>query len=299
MKKKNNAVSIKDKLKNIAKKQKIQTRLVYLSYVFGRFLFRVSKSDYHQNFILKGGVLLYCIDTNIRQTVDIDFLIQDISISEKKLETIVREICQIEGQDPVIFDIENIQIKETRIAQQYKGYKVLIPFYFGSIRETLQIDLGFDDIVYPKPEKINYPSLLNDDPFFITGYNIETFLAEKIHSVYNWGISNTRMKDYYDLFKLTEIISVKQIVLKKAIYSTFKRRKTKILSTSLLNSLNSDSLDSDFSRFLKNNRLKLIDFKLVRERLKDFFIPVFILLENNKAHYNTYWDSKGLKWVQN
>ncbi|MHA1674752.1 MAG: nucleotidyl transferase AbiEii/AbiGii toxin family protein [Promethearchaeota archaeon] len=234
----NKASSIKDKLKNIAKKQKIMPQLIYLSYVFGRFLYRVSKSEYRDNFILKGGVLLYCIDVNIRQTTDIDFLVQDISKSKLKMKSIIREICLIDGQDPIIFDVKNISIKNTMVAQNYKGCKVVIPYTFSTMRENLQIDIGFNDIVYPKPKKFTYPSLLNEKSFTVKGYTVETFIAEKIHSIYSWGIKTSRMKDYYDLFKLSELRSFKQIVLLKAIFTTFKKRKSTITSEYLLDILN-------------------------------------------------------------
>ncbi|MHA1646683.1 MAG: nucleotidyl transferase AbiEii/AbiGii toxin family protein [Promethearchaeota archaeon] len=294
---KNQGISIRDKLKNIANKQKKQANLVYLAYIFERFLYRVFKSKFKENLILKGGVLLYCENLDIRQTVDIDFLAQNISNQKSEIKKIMQEICKIPSPDPVIFNGDNISLEKTMNRDRYGGFKIKIPCSFTTIKENLQIDIGFKDIIYPRARTLSYPLLLNKkQPFTIKGYTIETFIAEKIHSIYFLGNANTRMKDYYDLYKLSELLKLNQIVLLKAIKMTFERRETNISSEELLSVLKDHSLERDFYRYCRKKRLTPIKFDLVMVRLEALFLPIFELIGKNKNKYKKTWNIHFFQW---
>ena len=294
---KNQGISIRDKLRNIAKKEKKQINLMYLQYIFERFLYRVHKSKYKDNLILKGGVRLYCENFNIRQTVDIDFLGQNISNQISNIKKIFQEICEIPDKDPIVFYGDRISIEETMTFQEYGGFKIKIPYLFAKMNEILQIDIGFNDIIYPHAITISYPLLFDKSKSFtIKGYSIETFVAEKIHSIYSWGDLNSRMKDYYDLYKLSELIKLSQIPLLKAIKATFERRETAITKEELLSVLNSPSLENKFYQYCKKMDLNHIKFDLIILRLEAFFLPIFELIENNTSKYKKTWNIHSFQW---
>ncbi len=144
---------------------------MYLAYIFERFLYRVSKSKYKNNLILKGGVRLYCENLNIRQTVDIDFLGKNISNKISNIKKIFQEICAISIDDPIIFYGDRISIEKTMNFQEYGGFKIKIPCSFANINEILQIDIGFNDIIFPHAISISYPLLFGkSESFTIIGY---------------------------------------------------------------------------------------------------------------------------------
>lgn len=295
-------ISIRDKLKNIAKKEKKQVNLVYLAYIFERFLYRVYNSKYGDKLILKGGVRLYCEDFNIRQTVDIDFLGQNISNEKANIKKIFQEICAISIDDPIIFYGDRISIEESMNLQEYGGFKIKIPYSFVTSEvvtsnEILQIDIGFNDEIYPHAITIAYPLFMDKfKSFAITGYPIEAYIAEKIHSIYFLGDFNSRMKDYYDLYKLCELIKLETITLLEAIKVTFERRRTTISIEDLLSVLNDDSLEKAFQRYCKKMDLNPIKFNDITLRLKSFFLPIFEMIENNTSKYKKTWNPQSLQW---
>ncbi len=121
---KNQGISIRDKLRNIAHKEKKQVRSVYMAYIFERFLHRVSISKYRDSLILKGGVYLYSENLDFRETVDIDFLDQNIPRQTMLIEAIICEICLISTKDPLAFHIDRITTMETMIMRNYHGVKI-------------------------------------------------------------------------------------------------------------------------------------------------------------------------------
>lgn len=270
---------------------------MYLAYIFERFLYRVYNSKYGNNLILKGGVRLYCEDFNIRQTVDIDFLGQNISNEKSNIKKIFQEICAISSDDPIIFYGDRISIEDSMNFQDYGGFKIKIPYSFVTSKEILQIDIGFNDVIYPHTITMAYPLFMNKSKSFsITGYPIEAYIAEKIHSIYSLGDFNSRMKDYYDLYKLSDSIKSEKITLLKAIKATFERRKTTITSEDLSSVLNDDSLEKDFQRYCKKMDLNPIKFKDITLRLKAFFLPIFELIENKSIEYKKTWNPHSLQW---
>jgi len=294
---KNQGISIRDKLRNIAKKEKKQINLVYLAYIFERFLYRIFNSKYEENLILKGGVRLYCENFNIRQTVDIDFLGQNISNKISNIKKIFQEICEISIDDPIIFHVDRISIEDTMNFQEYGGFKIKIPCSFANINEILQIDIGFNDIIYPHAITISYPLLLNKSKSFaIKGYTIESYIAEKIHSIYSLGDFNSRMKDYYDLYKLFELIKLEQITLLNAIKATFERRETSITKEELLSVLNNNSLEKAFQHYNKKMDFQTIEFQDITSRLKTIFIPIFEIIEENTKLYEKSWNFHSFRW---
>ncbi|MHA1521011.1 MAG: nucleotidyl transferase AbiEii/AbiGii toxin family protein [Promethearchaeota archaeon] len=289
--------STKAKLKNLAKKRNWQARLIYLAYIFEGFMYRLSMSKYHDKLILKGGTLLYCEKFDIRQTVDIDFLGLGIPNALTDVKTIMQEICKIKNTDFIDFHYNDISIIETQQLNTYGGFKIKIPCSFSTIQEILQIDLGFNDIIVPKERLIEYPLLLENSAIFkIKAYSIESLMAEKLHSVYYLGLLNSRMKDYFDLYKISEKISFEQKILLKAVKSTFEKRNTEIFSSVLLDILNSSTLAKDFQRYCAKKQLQQIDFQSITERINSMFVPIFKLIEDGSAGNERNWNIHAFLW---
>ena len=225
---KNHIVSIQARLRNLAQADGKNYQLILVRYFQERLIYRLSVSNYCDHFCLKGGALLYALAQNTsRPTLDIDFLGVKISSEQSYLKHIFTEICQkaIE-QDGVIFNVESLVTSEIVKEGKYSGVRIKIEAFLGNIRQTLQIDIGFGDVVIPKPVFMVYPTLLAMNPPHIWAYSIESIIAEKFEAMIDLAETNSRMKDFYDIFHLLQANTVQKDTLKKAIVETFKNRRT-------------------------------------------------------------------------
>ena len=197
-------------------------------YFLERFLYRLSISKYNKNFILKGGILLYAIIDKdyARKTTDIDLLAQRIDNDATKFNEIIKEICSIETDDPIRFDIDNIVVKNiTEFKGDYHGLNVYIPAYLDKTQERINIDIGFGDVVYPDKMKLSFPSLIDSKPELFA-YSIETVIAEKLEAIVKLGMLNSRLKDFYDIYSLSKTYDFDGNILSEAVKETFNNRGT-------------------------------------------------------------------------
>jgi predicted nucleotidyltransferase component of viral defense system len=220
---------VEEKIKLKAKELEEKYNLNYYEslqrFMFERILERISVSEYQDNFILKGGLLLAAMfGVENRTTKDMDTTIIGIDISKDKMVNVLNEILSIDLNDEVKFDI--VSITDIREEDDYGGNKYHITGRVNSTKVNLEIDISTGDKVTPKELKFKYPLLFEDRSILINSYNIETILAEKIETVLRRGKYNSRMKDYYDIyFFLTKIKNEINInILKDAINNTFTKR---------------------------------------------------------------------------
>ena len=218
---------IKLKAKELEEKYNINYYESLQRFMFERILERISVSQYQDNFILKGGLLLATMfGIENRTTKDMDTTITGIDISKNKMVNILNEILSIDLNDGAKFDIVNIT--DIRQEDEYGGDKYHITGRVNNTKVNLEIDISTGDKVTPKELKFKYPLLFEDRSILINSYNIETILAEKIETVLRRGKYNSRMKDYYDIYffltKLKNEINV--VVLKDAIDNTFTKRQS-------------------------------------------------------------------------
>ncbi|MDA3910181.1 MAG: nucleotidyl transferase AbiEii/AbiGii toxin family protein [Bacteroidales bacterium] len=213
----------------MARKENLSFQLVILRYLHERFLYRLSISEYTENFLLKGGALLYALEgSKTRSTKDIDFLGENIS---NNFETITRafiEVCSIEyPEDFVWFDANSVRSQTIADQEKYPGIRIFVNSGFDTINQRLQIDIGFGDVVSPAAVIIDYPLLLSDlkSPRLMV-YSVETIIAEKFQAMIELSTANSRMKDFYDVYKLIESGRYNKIGLQLAIKATFARRNT-------------------------------------------------------------------------
>mgnify|MGYP004529579667 FL=1 len=221
-------VDISD-IKRLAKEIEIKYDLNYYEilqrYMFERVLERISLSKYHDNFILKGGLLLsamFGIDN--RMTKDMDATITGIDVSKDKMLKVLNEILSINLNDSVKFDVVNIT--DIREDDEYGGNKYHIVGKLQSLKVNLEIDISTGDKVTPKELKYKYPLIFEERTIMISSYNIETILAEKIETILRRGTFNSRMKDFYDVYYfLTKLRKDMDInILKEAVDNTFTKR---------------------------------------------------------------------------
>jgi predicted nucleotidyltransferase component of viral defense system len=198
-------VSIRAALFNLAKREGLIFQFVVIRYLHERLLYRLSVSEYASMFFLKGGALLYALEgLHTRPTVDIDMLAKHVNNDKERVKAIFRTICEIGyDADCVVFDSGSIVAGGIAENSKYGGVRLCINARFDTVRQRLQVDIGFGDIVTPAPVTLIYPTLLDklESPE-IKAYSIETVIAEKFQAMIDLGTFNSRMKDFYDVYVL-------------------------------------------------------------------------------------------------
>lgn len=214
----------------IKKKSKGNNNLAYhlhQMFFFEHVLMRLEKSNYKNNIILKGGVLLSSIiGEDLRTTKDIDATLKSLPLSIDSIKNIFEEILSINIEDNVNFEI--VSIKDIRLEDEYGGFRINVRGIFNKIITNFFIEITSGDIITPREIKYKYNSIFEDKKINIMAYTIETIIAEKFESIISKNVTTTRSKDFYDIFMLfkknRENINNKNLV--GAIENTFNKRNT-------------------------------------------------------------------------
>lgn len=221
---------VKGRIRNIAKRENADPRTLMRIYMMERFLDRIAASNYRDNFILKGGVLVTAmVGVALRSTMDIDTTIKNRNISEESAQDMILEICGINLNDNVTFEITNI----TRIMDEmeYPGIRFNMNAYMGKMITPMKIDISTGDVITPHAIEYKYNLLLENRFIELWAYNLETILAEKLQTILSRGVLNTRMRDFYDIHILLSIYGneMDQENLRKAFVATCRKRGTENL----------------------------------------------------------------------
>lgn len=220
----NNPRKVKDLIKNLAQGDSENCQLLQRRYAMERFLERMAESKYKQNLILKGGMLIASmLDVGQRMTRDTDMTMQDMTLDLNVAVSMVGQIAAISLDDGVVFEIENaFEIMEDA---EYNGVRIEIRAYLDKTEIPIKIDISTGDTLTPSAIEYNYELLLEDRSIEIFAYNIETVLAEKIETILSRSIFNTRMRDFYDVWALSNTVQdIDFKVLAKAVKATIKTR---------------------------------------------------------------------------
>ncbi len=224
----NNIQSLMDKSRNFATKNNLSVQQVLQSYMFERFLERLSKSEYKDKFIIKGGLLLSSImGLDMRTTMDIDTNVTGMNFELPQIRKIIEEIVSIELNDNVAFEISNLSpIKEDN---DYGGYKFKLIATQSNVKVRFSIDVSTGDIITPRAIEYKYKMILEDNYIDILTYNYETIIAEKLETILKRNTANSRMKDYYDIYYFANIKwnKIDKNILKQALNTTFEHRDSK------------------------------------------------------------------------
>ena len=221
---------VKGRIKNVAKENKADARTLMRIYMMERFLERVANSQYKDNFIIKGGMLVTAmVGVALRSTMDIDTSIKNQNLSAEDARRIVDEIKDIDLGDGVTFEVK--EVSNIMDEMEYPGIRFTMNAVMGKLVTPMKIDISTGDVITPRAIEYNYKLLLDDRSISLWSYNLETILAEKLQTVLARGLLNTRMRDFYDIKTLLSIYEqdIDADVLKKAFEATCKKRSTENL----------------------------------------------------------------------
>src|SRR5690242_4474035 len=223
----NISASVAKRLLNLSRQSGEDFQYVLMRYGLERLMYRLSRSVYAKEFVVKGAMLLRVwTGEQYRATKDLD-LLAILDKSPEELDQIFRDICTlIVEDDGLVFRSETIRVREIREDKVYGGTRVTLEARLGKIRIPLQVDIGFGDAVTPEAQQEEFPTLLDFPAPILLAYPRETAIAEKFEAIVNLGLTNSRMKDYYDIWLLSQQFDFHGANLMRAIEATFRRRRT-------------------------------------------------------------------------
>lgn len=220
------AMSLKAKIRNIAKQKNIPAQVILQNYMFERLLVRLSASEYKEKFVLKGGMLVAAIvGLDNRATMDMDTTLKNLPLTPEAIHSALEDICSIAFDDGVVYEIGTISpIRKDDI---YGGYRVMLNARFDIMLTPLSIDVSTGDVITPHAVQYNFSEIFDDEKSYeLWAYNIETVMAEKVETILRRGIFNTRPRDFYDAYILTTTQKFDITVFEDALKATANHRGT-------------------------------------------------------------------------
>lgn len=218
---------IKGRIKSVAKQNNADARTLMRIYMMERFLERLAQSEYRDNFIIKGGILVTAmIGVAHRSTMDIDTSMKNLNLSAEDALRVVNQVKDIDLDDGVSFEVKDVS--NIMDEMEYPGIRITMNANVGKLITPLKIDISTGDVITPRAIEFNYDLLLEDRSISLWSYNLETILAEKLQTVLARGILNTRMRGFYDIRMLLDTYEdkINKAVLKDAFAATCKKRGT-------------------------------------------------------------------------
>lgn len=221
------ARQLKDLIRNLSKKKSADAQILMRNYMMERFLERISLSEYKEQFILKGGMLVAAmVGVDARSTMDLDAAVKGTNVSVEDIEKIILNIISIPIEDGVSFRIK--RISEIMEEADYPGVRVSMETIFDGVVTPLKIDISTGDVITPKEIRYKFNLMLEERTIELWAYNLETVLAEKLETIISRNITNTRMRDFYDIYILQQLYGeqLSASILWKALVATAGRRGT-------------------------------------------------------------------------
>ena len=277
---KNIAVSVHQRLLNLSRERKEDFNHILTKYTLERFLYRLSSSEFSNSFLLKGAMLFEIwFNKPYRPTKDIDvlgFIANDIADIEKVFKLLCNLVVEDDG---LIFLANTVKGQEIREAKKYQGIRITLTAKLGKATIPTQIDIGFGDAVTPAAELTEFPTLLDFPAPILRVYPKYTVVAEKFEAMTSLGITNSRMKDFYDIWILMQTLDFQGSILSQALKATFEQRKTKLPNSKAPLALTS-AFAEDYSKqkqwqgFIKKNRLEAHEsLAEIIIQLREFLMP--------------------------
>lgn len=295
---KNMAASVLTRLKNQAKEERIPFQLVLQLFAQEEFLRKLPRSEYADHFVLKGGMFIYTLtEFQSRPTKDIDFLLRDLHGSMENIEQTMKNICAI-GTGNDFIQLEVIRTEKITLEKKYPGVKTTLLGKIGKVRMQFSIDVGIDDVIVPAAVERAISTRLPDfeAPKLYT-YSLESTIAEKFDAILLRMAGTSRMKDFYDIYYLSEMVDYEGQMLAEALQSTLEHRGRAI----------SEDVFAQIRLFTENAALLTqwkafapakevgLSFEAAINRLEQFLEPVYrcILL---KSDFEDHWSCKSRQW---
>lgn len=221
-----NAMSLKAKIRNLAKEKNIPAQVILQNYMFERLLVRLSQSEYREKFVLKGGMLVAAIvGLDNRATMDLDTTLKNVPLTPDAIRNALEQICSTPCDDEVNFKIGTISpIREDDI---YGGYRVALEAQYDTVLVPLSIDVSTGDAITPGAVEFSFNEIFNENKSFqLWAYNIETVLAEKVETILRRTVFNTRPRDFYDVYILATTQEYNKELFEQALQATARHRGT-------------------------------------------------------------------------
>ena len=297
----NVAGSHRAKLLTLARSRGEDFQFLLSRWVVERFLYRLAGSAQKDTFVLKGATLFLAWEGRLhRPTKDLDLLgfgspdVDDVTHR-------IRDVCAVQADDGIVFDLAGIHGERIKEDAEYEGVRVRVPASLDGARVSMQIDVGFGDLVDPPPAELTFPVLLPLDAPVVRAYPPEAVIAEKFHAMVILGIANSRMKDFFDIWTLAQTHGFAIETLAGSVRSTFERRRTPLPETVPMaltgEFLEDHSKQTQWAAFGKRLGLRdLSPLPLIGGQIAAFLMPVLgaIRAANSVAHV---WVPGG-PWVE-
>lgn len=198
------ARQLKDLIRNLSKDKSADAQILMRNYMMERFLERISLSEYRDKFILKGGMLVAAmVGLDARSTMDIDATVKGATVGIEEVENMIASIISVPVDDGVEFRVK--RISEIMDEAEYPGIRVSMETEFDGVITPLKIDISTGDAITPREVRYSFKLMLEDRSIEIWAYNLETVLAEKLETVVSRATTNTRMRDFYDIYILEQL----------------------------------------------------------------------------------------------
>ena len=275
----NVGASVRARLLDRARAERSDFQILLTRYALERLLYRLSVSPYRDRFILKGAMLFVTwVADPFRPTRDLDLLGHGDQAAEAIAETF-RTICaQPVADDGVTFDVAALTAAAIREEVEYGGVRVRTTANIARARIPIQVDIGFGDVVTPAPVEIDYPVLLDAPAPHLRAYPVETVVAEKFEALVTFGIANSRLKDFYDLWLIARTFEFRRSALVEAVLRTFERRGTVLPSDTPVGLTDefAEAWTAQWRAFLGRDRMAAAPdaFAVTIADLRDFLIPL-------------------------
>jgi hypothetical protein len=282
----NVSASVHQRLLNIARKSDRPFDEVLQYFAMERFLYRLSQTEHVDSFVLKGALLFRIWDTpDCRATRDIDFLAY-LDNSPDNLATIIRDVCAIESVDDGLeFDPNTVKAQPIKEDADYEGVRIRFRGQLGNARIHMQVDVGFGDLIHPEAAQASYPTLLDLAAPTLRIYPPETVVAEKAEAMVHLGSLNSRMKDFYDIWRISQKFNFKGTDLCEAIRRTFGNRDTAVIEFDDLVAelLKNENSEKQWTAFLSKSAVSGPEtFPEVLNLISNFLSPVFSSVNSSK-----------------
>ncbi len=299
---KNYAASVRQRLLNYSRSSGQDFIFVLRTFAMERLLYRLSRSPYVDNFVLKGAMLFKLWTGDFyRQTRDIDLLAFK-SETIDSLKAVFQKISQILfADDGLTYLSDTVNVNEIREEQQYGGLRVSLTAMLGAAKIHLQVDCGFGDAITPDPVFTDFPTVLDLPAPQLRTYPKETVVAEKFEAIVRLGMVNSLMKDFYDLWALACDFPFSGQIIASAIQNTFNRRKTPLPAGTpeafKASFIQNPLKQTQWQAFVRKTRFVKVekDFGKTIEFVRSFLLPPIDSIAKTKSFEMTW--SAGGPWL--
>lgn len=291
-----NVDSVKARLKNFAIKSGCTFQEALTYYGLERTIYRISISEYADNFVLKGGIFLYALfgRNYERATTDVDLLAQRISNGSEEMKSVFQKIFSRDVDDALVFDVDSITVEDITEFKEYHCLHVSFVGYLDRTKIPISIDIGFGDVIYPEAVKMDFPVILDMESPRVNAYSLETSIAEKLEAIIHNGYFNSRYKDFYDIYVLSKKYVFSYAELRNAVIQTFENRKTPMTMDSAAFSdefLNDPVHQTRWKSFLKKKKALIqVSMSDAMDWIKAFVRPLF------EGTEKTRWNPEKGNW---